>query len=54
MIRGLYSFGERALRLARLQINHYYRTQFLRTRNGGGPPAWYETQRKTTHVIFWS
>lgn len=39
----------KALRLARVQIDHYYRTQ-----RHPNIPAWYETQRKTTHVIFWS
>lgn len=33
----------------RLQIEHY-----LRTQRGAGLPQWYETQRKTTMVVFWS
>jgi hypothetical protein len=34
--------------LARCQIAHY-----LRTQSHPSLPAWYETRRKTTHVIFW-
>lgn len=36
-------------KLVPLQIAHYLRTQ----RTPWGYPAWYETHRKTTMVVFW-
>jgi hypothetical protein len=36
-------------KLVTLQISHY-----LRTQRNPALPRWYETQRKTTMVVFWS
>ena len=38
----------KARHMARLQIDHFYRTACQ-----PNVPAWYETQRKTTMVVFW-
>ena len=47
---GLSRWGEwKAHHMARLQIAHFYRTAFHPNR-----PEWYETQRRTTMVVFWS
>lgn len=35
--------------LIQLQISHY-----LRTQRHPALPAWYQTERKTTMVVFWS
>lgn len=40
---------QKIAKLVPLQIAHYLRTQASPSR-----PQWYETQRKTTMVVFWS
>lgn len=40
----------RVVWLAKQQMDHYLNTQWLMH---PGFPEWYETKRKTTHVIFW-
>lgn len=41
--------ARRVLILALLQIAH-----FRRRNCSPGVPEWYETRRKTTHVVFWA